>query len=178
MRAIKEIEEYCIFSVSCLCSRICIHKSILMSHLKATKKRYKVNSARLETAAQITSLYLPFQNGCTTPKTATFPLKTVLVVRVSMKEAIVYVMSIKYTIFENSCVDNEDNFEMEGGEQAGSEVIVMEIEDLRSECVRETEDHLNRMLHSNQGEVNKVCSRKRRVMCSLSSHFGILLVVM
>ena len=78
-----------------------------------------------------------------------------------------YVMSIKYTIFENSCVDNEDNFEMEGGEQAGYEVIVMEIEDLRSECVRETEDHLNRMLHSNQREVNKVCSRKRRVMCSL-----------
>ena len=84
-----------------------------------------------------------------------------------MKEAIDDIMSIKYAIFDNIFFDKEDKFEMEGGEQAGYEVIVMEIEDLRYECVRETEDHLNRTPLGNQREFNKVCSIKRRVMCGL-----------
>ena len=57
-------------------------------------------------------------------------------------------------------------------------MTVMEIEDLRYECVRETEYHLNRMILGNQREVNNVCSKKEASSVALSSRFGILLVVM
>ena len=59
-------------------------------------------------------------------------------VRMSTKEAIVEDMSTKGAIVDNSPVDNEENFEGGEGEQSGSEVTVMEIEDLQNECVKET----------------------------------------
>ena len=37
-----------------------------------------------------------------------------------------------------------------------------EIDDLRNECIRETQDDLNRILLQNHKEVNKVCSRKKK----------------
>ena len=45
-------------------------------------------------------------------------------------------------------------------EQSGSEVTVLDIDDLQDECVRETEDGLNMRLLQNHKEVNKGCSRK------------------
>ena len=54
-----------------------------------------------------------------------------------------------------------------------------DIEDLRYECVRETEDHLNRRLLGNHKEINKGCYRKKRFQCgNLPYCFGILLAVM
>ena len=44
------------------------------------------------------------------------------------------------------------------GEKSGSDATVMEIDDLRNECVRETEDNLNIILLRNHTEVNKGCS--------------------
>ena len=51
--------------------------------------------------------------------------------------------------------DGEDNIE-----EDESEVTVMEIDDLRNECMRETEEDINRRLLRNHEVVNKVCSRK------------------
>ena len=53
--------------------------------------------------------------------------------------------------------DNEDNIEEEE-----SEVTVMEIDDLRNECMRETEENTNRRLLRNHEMVNKGCSRKKK----------------
>ena len=56
---------------------------------------------------------------------------------------------------------------------------VMEIDDLRNECMRETEEDINRRLIRNHKVVNKGCSRKRRVLCGpFSSHFEKLLAMM
>ena len=79
----------------------------------------------------------------------------------STKEAIVNDFPMKDAIFENIPVNNEEDFLGEGAEKSGSEVTVMEIDDLRNECVMETEDHLNRRLLGNHYEVNKVYSRKK-----------------
>ena len=71
-------------------------------------------------------------------------------------------------------VDDEKNIEEEV-----SEVTVTEIDNLRNDCIRETEDDLNRRLLRNHKEVNKGCSRKRRVLCGpFSSRFGKLLAMM
>ena len=43
------------------------------------------------------------------------------------------------------------------------EATVMEIDDLRNECMRETEDNLNRILLQNHREVNKGCSQKKKI---------------
>ena len=60
-----------------------------------------------------------------------------------------------------------------------SEVAVMEIDDLRNECMRETEEDINRRLLQNYEVVNKGCSRKKSVLCGLFfSHFEILLALM
>ena len=64
-------------------------------------------------------------------------------------------------------------------EQSGSEETVMEIDNLRNDCVRETEDDLNRRLLLKHKEVNKGCSRKIRVLCGpFSSHSEKLLAMM
>ena len=47
-------------------------------------------------------------------------------------------------------------------EQSRSEVTVVEIDNLRNECVREIEDDLNRRLLRNHKEVNKGCSFKKK----------------
>ena len=58
-------------------------------------------------------------------------------------------------------------------------MTVMEIEDLQNECVRETEDHLYRILIGNRKEANKGCSIKIISLCGhFPSRFGVLLVVM
>ena len=68
-------------------------------------------------------------------------------------------------------VDNEDNIEEEV-----SEATVTEIDDYRNYCMKERDDNLNRILLQNHKEVNKGCSRKKRVLCGhFSSHFGKLL---
>ena len=68
-------------------------------------------------------------------------------VRMSRKEDIFDCLSTKEDIFDNFPVDNEDI--IEGGV---SEATVMEIDDLRNECVTETEDDLNRRLLQNKEE--------------------------
>ena len=70
-------------------------------------------------------------------------------VRISSKEDIFDGMSTKEDIVDALPVDNEDNIEEEV-----SEATVMEIDDLRNECKRETEDDLNTILLQNHKEVN------------------------
>ena len=70
--------------------------------------------------------------------------------------------------------DDEDNIEEED-----SEVTVIEIEDLRNECMRETEEDINSRLLRNHEVVNKGCSRKIRVLCgTFPSHFENFLAMM
>ena len=64
-------------------------------------------------------------------------------------------LSTKKEIADDLPVDDEYNIEEEV-----SEVTVMEIEDLRNECMRETEEDINRRLLQNHEVVNKGCSRK------------------
>ena len=54
-------------------------------------------------------------------------------------------------------VDDEYNIEEEV-----SEASVTEINFFRNECLRKTEDNLNRMLIQNHEVVNKGCSRKKK----------------
>ena len=100
-----------------------------------------------------------------THKTETFPIIRVLMVRMFRKENIFGVLPTKDGIVDALPVDDEDNLEGEVREKSGSEATVMEIDDLQNECVRETEDNLNRRLILNHKEVNKECSRKKRVLC-------------
>ena len=91
----------------------------------------------------------------------------VLYIRMSRKEAIEYTVDYLHA-------DDEDNIEEEE-----SEVTVMEIDDLRNECMRETEEDINRRILRNHEVVDKGCSRKRRFMCGpFSSHFENLLAMM
>ena len=76
----------------------------------------------------------------------------------SRKEAIFYGLSpTKEYIVDDFHADNEYNIEEEE-----SEVTVMEIEDLRNECMRETEEYINRRLLRNHEVVNKECYRKKK----------------
>ena len=60
-----------------------------------------------------------------------------------------------------------------------SEVTVVEIDDFRNDCMKETEKDINRRLLQNHEVVNKGCSRKIRVLCGpFSSHFVKLLAMM
>ena len=47
-------------------------------------------------------------------------------------------------------------------EQSGYEATVMDMDDLRNECVREKEEDLNRILLRNHKDVNKGCSQKKK----------------
>ena len=105
----------------------------------------QVKSPRSETAAR-------------TQKIETFPIPRVLYVRISRKEAIFDGMSTKEDIVDDLPVDNEDNIEEEV-----SEVTVMEIDDLRNECMRETGEDINRRLLQNHEVVNNGCSRKNNI---------------
>ena len=71
-------------------------------------------------------------------------------VRTSRKESIFDGLSNREAVDDNIPVDNEDNFKGEGREQSGSEVTVMEIDNLRNGCVKEMEDNLKRRLLQNQ----------------------------
>ena len=79
-------------------------------------------------------------------------------VRMCRNKAIFDGMSTKDDIVDDLPVDYEDNIEGEV-----SEATVMEIEDLRNKCVRETEDDLNRRLLQNHKEFIKGCSRKKKI---------------
>ena len=81
-----------------------------------------------------------------TPKTETFPIPRVLIVRISRNEAIVDGLSKNEAIVDDNRVDNEENLKGEVGEQSGSEMTVMEIDNFRNECVRQTDNNLNRRL--------------------------------
>ena len=59
-----------------------------------------------------------------------------------------------------------------------SEATVMEIDDLRNECVRETQDDLNRRLLRKNKEVNKGCYLKEFLYRPFPSHFGKLFAMM
>ena len=59
----------------------------------------------------------------------------------SRKEAIFDGLSTKEDIVDDFPVEDEDNIEEEV-----SEVTVMEIDNLRNECMRETEEDINRRL--------------------------------
>ena len=50
-----------------------------------------------------------------------------------------------------------------GGGQSGSEVTVLDIEDLQNYCVRETGDHLNMMILGNNKEAKKGCYIKKKI---------------
>ena len=75
----------------------------------------------------------------------------------SSKEAIFDGLSTKEDIVDDFCVDDEDNIEEEV-----SEVTMMEIGDLRNECMRETEEEINRRLLQKHEVVNKGCYRKKK----------------
>ena len=60
-------------------------------------------------------------------------------------------------IVDDFPVDDEDSIEEEK-----SEVTVMEIDDLRNECMRETEQDIKMRLLRNHEVVNKGCSRKKK----------------
>ena len=81
-----------------------------------------------------------------TPKTETFPIPRVLIVRISSNEAIVDGLSENEAIVDDNRVDNEENLKGEVGEQPGSEMTVMEINYLQNEYVRETDDNLNKRI--------------------------------
>ena len=66
-------------------------------------------------------------------KTETFQIPRVIYVSMSSKEAIFDGLSTKEDIVDYFPVDNEDNIE-----EGVSEVTVLEIGDLRNECMRET----------------------------------------
>ena len=74
-------------------------------------------------------------------------------VGMSSKEAIFHGLSTQEDILDTFPADGEDNIEEEV-----SEATVVEIDYLRNECMRETEDNLNRILLQNHKEVNKGCS--------------------
>ena len=67
-------------------------------------------------------------------------------VRMSRKEAIFDGIPKKESIVDAIPVDNKDNLEGGVREQSGYEVTVTEIDDLRNECVKETEENLNRII--------------------------------
>ena len=88
----------------------------------------QVKSARSETAPG-------------THKTETFTIPRVLMVRMSNKEAIFDGIYTREVMVDAFPVDDEENLEGEV-----SKVTVMEIDNLRDKCVRETEEDLNRRL--------------------------------
>ena len=57
-------------------------------------------------------------------------------VRMYTKEAIFDGISTKESIVDAISVDIKENFEEEAREQSGSELTVVEIDNLRNECVR------------------------------------------
>ena len=72
----------------------------------------------------------------------TFPIPRVLYFRMTRKEAIFDGLSpTKKDIVDDFHADNEDN-----AEEEESEVTVMEIDNLRNECMRETEEDINMRL--------------------------------
>ena len=73
----------------------------------------------------------------------------------SRKEATFDGMYTKEDIVDDLPVDDEYNIEEEV-----SEVTAMEIEDLRNECMRETEEDISRRLLQKHEVVNTGCSRK------------------
>ena len=80
----------------------------------------------------------------------TFTIPRFLYIRMSRKEA------IEDTV-DDLHADDEDKIEEEE-----SEVTVTKIEDLRNECMRETEEDIHRRLLRNHEVVNKGCSRKKK----------------
>ena len=76
----------------------------------------------------------------------------------SRKEAIFDGLSpTKEDIVDDFHADYEDNIEEEE-----SEVTVMEIDNFRNECMRETEEYINRRLLQNHKVVNKGCYRQNK----------------
>ena len=93
----------------------------------------------------------------------------------SRKEALFDGLSpTKEEIVDDFHAEDEDNIE-----EDESEVTVMEINNFRNKCMRETEEDINRRLLRNHEVVNKGCSRKIIVLCgTFSSHFEKLLAMM
>ena len=75
----------------------------------------------------------------------------------SRKEAIFDGLSTKEDIVDDFPVEDEDNIEEEV-----SEVTVMEIDNLRNECMKEKEEYINRRLLQNHEMVNKGFSRNNK----------------
>ena len=95
-------------------------------------------------------------------------------VKMSRNEDIFDSLTTKEDIVYAFHIYDEDNIEEEG-----SEVTVMEIDDLLNECMRETEEDINRRLLQNHEGINKGCSRKRIVLCGpFTSHFKKFLTMM
>ena len=90
-----------------------------MSHFKAKQADIKSRAPVSAKTAHIVSQEHPFQNGCATLKTATFPISRDLVVRMSTKESMVENIPTIEAIVENISVNNEDNFEGRGRNNQG-----------------------------------------------------------
>ena len=138
------------------------HESTFMFHFKEKQENIK-------SRAPFRNVFktLPVKSACSetaarTHKMETFPIPRVLMVRMSRKESIFDSMSTKEAIVDAIPVKDEDNLEGEMREQLGSETTVMEIANLRNECVRETEDDFNRRLIKNHKEVKKGCYKKKK----------------
>ena len=90
------------------------------------------------------------------------------------KGAIFDGMYTKDEIVDDLHVDDEDNIEEEV-----SEVTVTEIDDLRNECMRETEEYINGRILQNHEVVHKRCSKKIKIPgWAFPSHFGQFLAMM
>ena len=86
-------------------------------------------------------------------------------VRMSLNEDIFDGLPTKEAIVDAIPFNKEDTLEGKAREQSGSEATVMKIYDFRNECVRETEDNLNRRLLQTMRRPTRDVLEKIRVLC-------------
>ena len=110
----RAIEKSWIIYFCCLCSRICIHKSTLMSRFKAKQADIKSREHFLDAFETLQVKSARSETASGTHKTETFPIPRVLMVRMSRKEAIFDVLYTKEDIVYAFPVDDEDNLERGG----------------------------------------------------------------
>ena len=86
-------------------------------------------------------------------------------VRMSLNEDIFDGLPTNNAIADAIFVDEEDTLEGKAREQSGSEATVMKIDNFRNECVRETEDNLNRRLLQTMRRPTRDVLEKIRFLC-------------
>ena len=120
----RAIEKSWVIPFCCLCSQVCIHKSILISHFNTKQANIKSRAPFFEIFETLQVKSPRSKTASGTHKTETFPIPRVLYIRMSRKEAI-------EDTFDDLHADNKDNIYEEE-----SEVTVMDIDNFRNECMR------------------------------------------